>query len=391
MNFKKRVNGSWTDTPHYIHNTSTDTITTTPADIYANDTTATVGLKGDMSQTGTPTPTTPIQPSECGERTENLFDYQTMAVSKTNKYLNKTGELLTDNSWNVSDYIPCNGTEFTISKIGGGSPAICLYDDNKNFVAGKNYNTPYGAQTKTTISISSTTNAKYIRFSYNTATFSDDLSKLLITEGIYTSQTIPEYEPYGYKIPILCSNQTTNIYLGETQSIRAVKKLVLTGEESGWKKYDQNASSWLYFLPITNGAIINVVCSHAPYTANIPQSTMVGVRLTNSLAFVLLNLGSVIGTNTIDDFKAYLAQQYAAGTPVCVWYVLAEPTTGIVNEPIRKIGDYADEVSGISIPTIAGANTLSVDTTLQPSEVTINYKGWHPVADVHEAENGQWD
>lgn len=49
MNFKKRVNGSWDDTPHYIHNTSTDTITT-PAVLYPTDTTATVGLKGQASQ-----------------------------------------------------------------------------------------------------------------------------------------------------------------------------------------------------------------------------------------------------------------------------------------------------------------------------------------------------
>lgn len=40
----------WHDTPHYIHNTSTDTITTLPADIYPTDTTATVGLKGQASQ-----------------------------------------------------------------------------------------------------------------------------------------------------------------------------------------------------------------------------------------------------------------------------------------------------------------------------------------------------
>ena len=94
--------------------------------------------------------------------------------------------------------------------------------------------------------------------------------------------------------------------------------------------------------------------------------------------------------STIADFKSYLQQQYAAGTPVTVWYVLATSTTGIVNEPLRKIGTYADEVSGISIPTTAGANTLSVDTTLQPSEVTAMYKGWHPVADVHERDNGAW-
>lgn len=50
MNFKKRVNGSWTDTPHYVHSTSTDTLTTLPAVVYPNATTATVGLKGNTSQ-----------------------------------------------------------------------------------------------------------------------------------------------------------------------------------------------------------------------------------------------------------------------------------------------------------------------------------------------------
>lgn len=50
MNFKKRVNGSWHDTPYYLHKTDTDTFTTLPADIYPTDTTATVGLKGQASQ-----------------------------------------------------------------------------------------------------------------------------------------------------------------------------------------------------------------------------------------------------------------------------------------------------------------------------------------------------
>ena len=67
MDFKKRVNGSWTDTPNYIMGTSTDTITTLPIVIYTNDTTATVGLKGNMEQSGTPTPDSPIQPQETGD------------------------------------------------------------------------------------------------------------------------------------------------------------------------------------------------------------------------------------------------------------------------------------------------------------------------------------
>jgi len=72
--------------------------------------------------------------------------------------------------------------------------------------------------------------------------------------------------------------------------------------------------------------------------------------------------------------KAYLASEYAAGTPVTVWYVLETPTEGIVNEPLYKIGDYADELTTTTpIPTAKGSNTLTVDTTVQPSEVSITY------------------
>jgi hypothetical protein len=80
---------------------------------------------------------------------------------------------------------------------------------------------------------------------------------------------------------------------------------------------------------------------------------------------------------TLADFKSYLAAQYAAGTPVTVWYVLDEPETDIVNEPLMKIGDYADTVSceqaGVQIPTNKGSTTVDVDTTLKPSEVYIKY------------------
>ena len=57
----------WFDLNHYIMGTSTDTITTLPADIYANDTTATVGLKGQTLQSSTSSPTSPVLPGGCGE------------------------------------------------------------------------------------------------------------------------------------------------------------------------------------------------------------------------------------------------------------------------------------------------------------------------------------
>ena len=271
MDFKKRVNGSWTDTPNYIHNTFTDTITIFPADIYPTGTTATVGLKGQMEQNGTPTPTAPIQPQECGD---------------------------------------------------------------------------------------------------------------LETVGVKAGQ---------YKIPISSAGQTTTVYLGEVETTRKIRKLVLTGKETFYRDKEREGS-WRFYSDRLVSANYNLsICSHF---VNIGAS---GVNNTDNIGFSLFN-ASQFGcrcpksvASTVNEFKAWLANQYAAGTPITVWYVLATPETGIVNEPLRKIGDYADTVSGITIPTIAGANTIDVDTTLKPSEVSVNYKGWHPVSALHRFNGTSWD
>ena len=271
MSFKERVNGSWTDTPNYIMGTSSDTITTLPANIYPNDTTATIGLRGNMEQSGTPTPDNPVMPQETG-------DLETVG--------DKAGQ---------------------------------------------------------------------------------------------------------YKIPISSANTTTPIYLGEVETTRKIGKLVLTGKETFYRDKEQ-ANSWRFFSDrLISGNDNLSICSHF---VNIGTS---GVNNTDNIGFSLFYT-SQFGcrcpksvANTVNEFKAWLANQHAAGTPVIIWYVLAESTTGIANEPLRKIGDYADTVSGITISTIVGANTIDVETTLKPSEVSVNYKGWHSIQSLHRFNGTSWD
>ena len=350
----------WHDIPHYIHNTSTDTLTT-PADIYANDTTATVGLKGNMVQSGTPTPTTPIQPSETGERTNNLFDAGTVTAGRAIN--DDTGGTIPSSNFNASDYIDVS--EFAkISILDTQTNRWgAFYDGSKVYISGFN---GYG-----TITVPQ--NAVYVRVTVP----NNYLSTFMLNGG----DTLLPYELYGVKIPILSANTTTPVYLGEVQTTRKIKKLVLTGEEN-WTIESMTGVTRFsrYVEGITN---IQGVCSHFSWSAS--QSAIDHYYSSTNYIFFF---STTITTET--DFKTYLAQQYANGTPVTVWYILATPTTGIVNEPLRKIGTYADEVSGITIPTIAGTNTLSIGTTLQPSEVTVNYKGWHPVADVHVYPDSSW-
>ena len=64
---------------------------------------------------------------------------------------------------------------------------------------------------------------------------------------------------------------------------------------------------------------------------------------------------------TPSSFKAWLAAQYAAGTPVIFLYVLPEATT--------------ESVAGQSLSTAAGTNTVSVTAEVSPVALTCEYYG----------------
>lgn len=183
-----------------------------------------------------------------------------------------------------------------------------------------------------------------------------------------------------YKIPISSANTTTPVYLGEVQTTRKIKKLVLTGDEAFTQTSNYQQSSRFRL------AINDALRGADTYTAD----TIISTHYKLETGF---GIGTIVQSNGIDinctfcmqsseypdltTFKSYLAAQYAAGTPVTVWYVLTTETTGIVNEPLMKIGDYADSISraqtGIDIPTVIGQNTLDVLTTVKPSSMSIEY------------------
>ena len=125
-------------------------------------------------------------------RTANLFDYETMAISAENSYLNADGSIGSSTDWNISDYIPCDGTNFTVGKIGGITPAICLYNANKEYITGKSYNTG-GTYSKQAVNITSQSTAKYIRFSYCKGSLNpDDISAIMLNNG----STLLPFQPY---------------------------------------------------------------------------------------------------------------------------------------------------------------------------------------------------
>ena len=363
--------------------TATDTITTLPADLYADGTNATVGLKGNMSQTGTPTPDNPIQPSECGERTGNLFDY-TVSESGT---ITSTGALEPNTScWRSTIYYEIDETKTYRASKAKDTIRICYYDSSKTFISREQIT----SENNKIITIPSGT--KYIKWTLYASAGLPDLAaveamKIMLSEG----SEIISYEPYGYKLTISSANTTTPVYLGEVESTRQIKKLVLTGQETVGTA---GAGTGIYYIQIQNGVDTQyggVCCTHY-VNQQVPNADMLDKRIKETKSGTYGDVIAIKDTDltTIPEFTTYLAQQYTAGTPVTVWYVLSSATTGILNEPLRKIGNYADTVSGITIPTITGKDTFDVQTTPKPSEVEVTYTGWHD-ASVQEKSRNLFD
>ena len=340
-------------------------------------------IKGQTVQASTPTPANPVDVNGVGEEADSLFDIDTVVLGK---YIDANGVEKTSaasiavNKLNHTDYIKIlPNTDYTFTYSSTAIPtintvALCWFDSQKQLisrttknVSGKNY---YINGTSPSTAVYCIIN--FIGY-YETSVYQFN------EDG-----TTPPY----YKIPVTCG-VTTNINLGSATSTRRVKKLVLTGTETGWTLYQlpSGGTVGIYQFYINENIISGIAnsscrCTITPYGIT-PQNRgnyLYGAYLVNSGRSVALQMkGSESDFPTVDTFKAYLQQQYANGTPVTVWYVLATPETAVVNEPLMKIGDYADEITktgtGVEIPTTNGSNTLSVDTTVQPSEMSITYKG----------------
>lgn len=312
---------------------------------------------GNGVQTGTPSPQNIVPFDGSGVKTGNLFDWNWLVDGY---HIAPATGLPAENARRTGILNPIlvdtTGLFISYTKIGNDNiKAIYSILDSNDSLVRRVTNVDSGAW------IDATGGTKlYIAFydsleSSNTVT-KNNIGDIMLNLG----STAQPYEPYGWKIPVTCGNVTTPLYLGERQTVRQVRKYVFTGEE-------------------------NITDLGDYYNTNISVSSLPWSRaVSNTGGFQINNSGNRIWAvkshfsdyATSDAFKSYLAAQYAAGTPVTVWYVLAEPETGITNEPLMKIGDYADTMtvgSGI-IQTAKGSNILTVGTTVQPSEVTIAYK-----------------
>jgi len=380
MSIKKYVNGSFVDYVYRKYGTETDTLTSFPAEIIGDGTTnATAVIKGNMVQSGTPTAVSPIYPTECGDKTDNLYNVN--ATDTTNgyisgQYIRSTGVTYTPSQSSVacvSEYIEIEPNEtYTQTDFYTGesnAPAICFYDSNYEYISGV---TILSGATFTTPNT-----AKYLRISKQTSVNTSMLNK---------GPTAKTFEPYGYKIPVSLSQ--TPIYTTDTIRIidgittpierttsgadevssnaltRKITKLELDGTEADWRK-GGGEGNMAFFVNnnLLNGAAGSpILCSHFPVGNVGSTTTDIGIFIGSTGANLRIRPENVASME-LTDWTTWLSNQKIAGTPVTIYYVAATPTTEQVTVP--------------TLPTTGTPEQFDINTSLKPSEVQLTYHGWH--------------
>lgn len=130
---------------------------------------------------------------------------------------------------------------------------------------------------------------------------------------------------------------------------------VLDGTEA-WRA---STSANIYILDSAIAVNLTAICTHfqkvsnTTSAANMPDGSFKGHSSNAILYFKDVSAGNV------DGFKAFLAVQYAAGTPVIVLYKLAEETTG--------------QTTAQHLVTHEGTNIVDVASNVDPVELKAEY------------------
>ena len=352
--------------------------------IYANgQPITTYNIKGNEEHTGTPSPQNPVMPQGTGERTANLFDKTDYVAAK---YIDSNGieQISASGNTNHSNYISIKSdTNYTLSTnkpdYREATYAMAWYDSNKTFIKRDSWPNVSQSAGRYNFTATSPNNAAYAIFNF--VLYPDfNNEQIVFNEG-----SAIDYEPYGYKIPISTHQGSAVNYLGSVQSTRQIGKCILTGNED-YSRYDAdrhvfrvtNTSAGVSRLSGTSG-----FCTHFERIGS--QADLTDGQFSFGSSYIYFRIDSITYN---PDFIAYIQGQYANGTPVIVWYVLDTDTTGITNEPLYGIGDYVDSISNATaIPTVDGTNTITVDTTVQPSEFSATWTGWHNAEVKEKSEN----
>lgn len=295
----------------------------------------------------TPTPDTPIPVESVGDKTINLFD---KANAPVGGYITSSGDWGSGTDTKHIEFLEIpqgvsyisRFTKDWISSSLNYATRIAFYDENKTHIKTE---TGFGNDATNVVSVRS--GAKYIQCSIGTK----DIEGTVIYWG---NKAITDYVPYGYQIPVEVSGnlyKDTYLYAPTQCSFMSLKKGIYTMSVAN-DESPSNRKNW-YVRLYKDG---NVVTESGHLTS--PQGTMnfstasynyygLGANYNTGISFIIDDDYDVqVGKSGADRTVELMVNVGATPLP---YQPYTEPTTTNIylNEPLRKVGDYADTLNTV--------------------------------------------
>lgn len=316
-----------------------------------------------------------------GDRTKNLANDNDMLPGY---WAYADGKYIITNTWICTPKIACKGNVDYTFQFANNSRwyGFVWYDENNNFISTTNQqnNLQTGFRSFTAKSPS---NAGYLAINIagypgaNDTIRTDDLINFQLKE----SSTATDYEPYGYKIPVVISgknlwndnitfeNGTINQNTGANSSYASDYRL-----RSDFTDYIEPGQ---YTLNLAGVDRINTIALYSKKNIESFVESVVstsGIPKTFSLqtgGYIRIALSKVNGDVVT---PSEISNTQLEEGPIATDYdPYIEPTTTNIylDEPIGANESKSLSDTNVNIPTINGINTLSIDTTIQPSNVYV--------------------
>ena len=277
-------------------------------------------IEGNCVQNGTPTTENPIEVECIGDKTKNLFD---------EKYLIELGFTLDNGKYYISPtkslkvWENKNGTTGSLNiraNIEGGASGVGLSIQTFYTDGTWKWNSGVTDSSKT---------VDYVQLSY-AAKRDTWVSEFLITEDT----TSDEYEPYGYKIPISVS--TSENLFDESKAIyssngKNIDFYIPAGQYSISIKRDFESAVYIRKGQVDSGYIATISAAKTMTTFTLSEDSYFRIShfITGGNISEIMLVKGKYDESTMPSYKPY-------DEPI---------TTNIyLDEPLRKVGDYADYI-----------------------------------------------
>ena len=271
---------------------------------------------------------------------------------------NNSGNIITNTDKRIDKYIFLQKGNYILWSTSNNWINVLIYDKNKELLSVKNSNT----NKELTFTLDED---GYIRFGFNPVV--EDLNVFQLERNTEKT-TSEEHKQQIIVFPFEKSQRLMEgDYLAEDGIHHKRKQMALDGTEK-WNIVNAGTENWYY--EITN-VDINVSSNSKSDTAMCSHYKIaeVGNTNTNEGLFIISTKRIRIRygkEDTVDDFKAYLAAQKEAGTPVVIEYELAAEEVEEYTEEQQKVYEQIKNAKSYEGQT----NIFSTDEISPDFEIT---------------------